>query len=336
MKSIASSRLAVILPFALLLAAACGPGTGGDDDSGVDDDAGSSADAGGTPEDAGTDAGLPPGDDAGPNDAGSDDAGSDDAGHEDAGDDDAGEDDAGPNDPQNPAGLGPAPVELGSTTDLAAAGSYVFLAKTGITNVTGSSITGGHLGVSPEAASSITGFGLTADSTNVFATSDSVVAPGKVYASDYEPPTPSNLTTAVLSMEAAYTDAASRTTPDFLNLSDGDIGGLTLAPGLYTWGSSVIIPDDVTIDGAENDVWIFQITGSLDLSAAKQVILAGEAQAKNIFWQVADEVTFGADSHFEGIILAKTGVTLQTNASMNGRVLAQSLIAIDDNAVTAP
>ena len=241
-----------------------------------------------------------------------------------------------PNSPANPKGRGPAPVELGSPTDLAAAGSYVLLAKTGITNATGSLITGGHLGLSPAAASFITGFALIADATTVFATSVSVASPAKIYASNYTAPTPSNLTTAVLAMQAAYTDAAGRTTPDFLNLGSGNIGGETLAPGLYTWGTGVTIPGDVTISGGATDVWIFQIAKDLDVSAAKKVILAGGALARNVFWQVAGQVTIHANAHFEGIILSQTAITLQTTASMNGRALAQSLIAIDNNAITAP
>src|SRR5688572_1860538 len=89
------------------------------------------------------------------------------------------------NNPPNPDGLGPAPVELGSATDAAAAGRYVILAKTGITNVTGSVITGGDLGLSPAAASFITGFALVADPTNVYSTSSSVTPPGRVVASNY-------------------------------------------------------------------------------------------------------------------------------------------------------
>lgn len=244
--------------------------------------------------------------------------------------------DGGVYNPPNPAGLGPKPVELGAATNLAGPGAYVLLAKTGITNVTGSTVSGGHVGLSPAAASFITGFSLTADSTTTFSTSDSVVAPHRVYASDYAPPTPANLTTAVLAMEAAYTDAASRTTPDYLNLASGNIGGQTLAPGLYTWGTTVTIPNDVTIAGAANDVWIFQISDNLDLSTDKRVTLSGGAQAKNIFWQVAGQVTIHAGAHFEGIILTKTAVTLQTDASMVGRALSQTLIAMDDNAITAP
>lgn len=238
--------------------------------------------------------------------------------------------------PPNPSGLGPAPVALGSQTDPAAAGGFVLLAKTGITNVTGSSITGGNLGLSPAAASFITGFGLIADSTNVFSTSASVVAPGKIYASDYAVPSPTNLTTAVLAMQTAYIDAAGRSNPDFTNLASGNLGGLTLVPGLYTWGTGVTIAADVTIAGGASDVWIFQISNDLDLSAAKNVILSGGAQAHNIFWQVAGKVVLHATSHFEGVILAKTGITVQTAATLHGRAYAQSLIALDNNAVTAP
>jgi hypothetical protein len=233
-------------------------------------------------------------------------------------------------------GLGPTPVDLGSTTDLAAAGSYVLLSKSGITNVTGSSIRGGNLGVSPIAATAITGFSLVLDGSNVFSTSASVVPPAKVYAATYAYPTPANLTKAVLKMQAAYTDAAGRSRPDFLNLGSGNIGGKTLTPGLYTWGTSVTIPTDVTIKGGSNDVWIFQITNNLDVSAAKHVILSGGAQAKNIFWQIAGQATIHANAHFEGVILSKTGITLQTTASLHGRALAQTLIALDNNAVTAP
>ncbi len=228
------------------------------------------------------------------------------------------------------------PVDLGSAEDLAAAASYSLLAKTAITNVTGSAIVGGNVGLSPAAATFITGFSMIADPSGQYSTSVSVVAPGKIYAANYAVPTPSNLTTAVSAMQAAYTDAAGRPTPDYLNLKGGHIGGLTLEPGLYTWGSAVLIPDDVTLSGCPDDVWIFQIADDLDVSAAKNVILSGGAQAKNVFWQVAGQATIHANAHFEGIILSKTGITLQTGASMNGRALAQTMIALDDNMVTAP
>ena len=321
--------LAALLPFAILFAVACGDDTNGgagDDDAPGDRDAdvasnagrgsGTSGSGGTSPRDSGTAAG-----DAATTDSSVPDR--NDSGSRDGGGGDS-------------SALGPAPVELGSMTDLAAAGSYVLLAKTGITNVTGSSITGGHLGVSPEAASAITGFALTAHATNVYSTSPAVVAPGKIYAADYESPTPTSLTTAVLAMQAAYTDAAGRSDPDFLNVGSGDIGGETLVAGLYKWGTGVTIPEDVTLSGSEDDVWIFQISEDLDVSSEKQVLLSGGARASNVFWQVAGQVTIHADAHFEGVILSKTGITLQTNASLHGRALAQSLIALDDNEITAP
>jgi len=223
------------------------------------------------------------------------------------------------------AALGPAPVLLG------AAGNYVVLAKSAISSVASSALTG-DIALSPAAASFITGFALT-DATG-YATSIQVV--GKVYAADQAPPTPQNLTTAVGNMEAAYTDAASRPTPDFLELGTGNIGGKTLAPGLYKWTSTVTIPSDVTISGGANDVWIFQTTGDLTQSSAMQVILAGGALAKNVFWQVAGKVVIGANAHFEGIMLVKTDVTLQTSSTMNGRILAQTQVALQKATVTQP
>jgi hypothetical protein len=223
--------------------------------------------------------------------------------------------------------IGPSPVGLG------AAGNYAVLAKTAVSSVPASVVTGA-IGLSPAAASFVTGFSLVADSTNVFATSPQVV--GKIYAANYAVPTPSNLTTAIANMETAYTDAAGRPTPDFLELGTGNIGGKTLAPGLYKWTSAVTIPTDVTIAGGANDVWIFQTSGDLTMSAAKNVTLSGGAQAKNIFWQVAGQVTVGANAHFEGIILTKTSATLQTGATMNGRVLAQTQIALQQATVTQP
>src|SRR5256885_3380249 len=106
-------------------------------------------------------------------------------------------------------------------------------------------------------------------------------------------------------MQTAYTDAASRTTPDFLELGTGNIGGLTLVPGLYKWTSTVTIPANVTIAGGANDVWIFQTSGDLTMAAAKTVTLSGGASAKNIFWQIAGQATLGANSHFEGVILSQ-------------------------------
>jgi hypothetical protein len=221
---------------------------------------------------------------------------------------------------------GPAPVYLGS------AGSYAILAKTGITT-TGSTAVVGNMGVSPIDSTAMTGFGLIADGTNTFATSSLVT--GKIYAADFAAPTPAVLTAAVSDMEAAYTDAAGRTTPDFTELGTGDLSGLTLVPGLYKWGTGVAVNSDVTLSGGPNDVWIFQIAGNLAVASAKQVMLAGGAQAKNIFWQVAGQTTLGTTSVLKGIILCKTQVVMQTGAVLNGNALAQTQVTLDANTVTS-
>lgn len=215
-----------------------------------------------------------------------------------------------------------------AVVDLGTAGNYVILAKTAITNNPTSHITG-DLGLSPAATSYITGFALTAYTGYA----ESAQVTGQIFASDMADPTPINLTTAVENMMTAYNDAAGRPTPDFLELGTGNIGGITLMPGLYKWTSTVTIPTDITISGGADDVWIFQISGDLTMSADVNVILEGGAQAKNIFWQVSGEATFAATSHFEGIILSSTGITFQTGASLNGRALAQTAVVLDGNTI---
>src|SRR4029077_19217865 len=143
-----------------------------------------------------------------------------------------------------------------------------------------------------------------------------------------DPPTPMNLTTAVANMQTAYTDAAGRPTPKFLNLGAGAIGGRSLTPGLYKWTTNVTIPTDIAITGAPNDGWIFQISGNLTISAAKKMTLSGGAQPKNIVWQVAGAVDLGTTSHAEGIILSKTAITLETGASINVRLFAQTAVSV--------
>jgi hypothetical protein len=220
---------------------------------------------------------------------------------------------------------GPAPVLLGS------AENYVLLAMAGISNVPTSAVTG-NLGLSPAAASYITGFALTRVGT--YWTAPEVT--GQIFAADNDPPSPDNLTTAVADMMTAYADAEGRVTPDFLDLVGGDIGGLTLSPGLYRWVSTVTIPSNITLRGASDSTWIFQVTGDLDLSVDTAVLLQGGAQPANIVWQVAGEATLGADSHFEGVILSKTAIALGSGASLNGRLLAQTAITLSAVTITEP
>jgi hypothetical protein len=218
-----------------------------------------------------------------------------------------------------------------AAVNLGAAGNYVILAKTAINNNPTSAITG-DLGLSPAATSYITGLSLT--NATGYATSAQVT--GQVFAADMASPTGINLTTAVSDMITAYNDAAGRLTPDYLELATGNIGGMTLTPGLYKWTTTVTMPSDVTISGGANDVWIFQISQNLLMSNGVHITLIGGAQAKNIFWQVAGQATLGTTSHFEGIILSMTGITLQTGASFKGRALAQTAVILDGNTVILP
>jgi len=180
--------------------------------------------------------------------------------------------------------------------DLSAAGNYAILAETGISTVPDSVITG-DIGVSPIISTAITGFSLTQDATNTFASSTQVT--GKAYAADYVSPTSSNLATAIRNLETAYGDAAGRT-PNYTELYTGDLSGQTLTPGVYKWGTGVLIYSDVTLNGGPNDVFIFQIAKGITQAAGTRITLTGGAQAKNIFWQSSETVAAWSGCTFRG------------------------------------
>jgi hypothetical protein len=218
-------------------------------------------------------------------------------------------------------GKGPAAVRLGTSSD------FVILSKSGITDVHPSAVTG-NVGTSP-----ITGAALLLTCGEV---------KGKVVVVDAAGPLPcavndaKSLTAAVGNMEMAYLDAEGRTSPNFTELGAGEIGGLTLAPGLYKWGTGLLISSDVTLSGGPNDVWIFQVAGTLNQASATRVTLTGGALPKNVFWQVAGAMTIGTTAHFEGIALAKTLIAANTGASVNGRLLAQTAVTLQMNTVNQP
>jgi Ice-binding-like len=189
--------------------------------------------------------------------------------------------------------------------------------------------------VSPLSRTAISGnWALIMDSSNQFSTS--VLVTGKVYAADYAVPTPAKLTTAVSDMQTAYTNAAGRTLPAATELGAGNIGGLTLAPGLYKWSTGLNIPINVTLSGSSSDVWIFQIAGNLTVGNGAHVNLSGGAQAANIFWQVAGQATLGTTSVVNGNILCQTLIAMQTGATLNGRALAQTAVTLIANTVIKP
>lgn len=218
------------------------------------------------------------------------------------------------------------PVNLGE------AANFAILSKSGISTVPSSMVTG-NIGVSPIDATAITGFSLTQDATNLFSTSTQIT--GKVYASNYASPSPSNLTTAISNMETAYTDAAGRAA-NYTELYSGDLSGKTLTSGVYKWGTGILINSDVTLHGSATDVFIFQISEGITAANGVKIILTGGLLAKNIFWQTAETVAIGTGAHFEGNILSQTNITLGTNSSINGRLLAQTAVTLDAASVVTP
>lgn len=218
--------------------------------------------------------------------------------------------------------VGPAAVILGG------AGNFAILSKTGVTDVPSSAITG-NVGSSPISGAFV---GIGCPEVN-----------GTIYSVDAAGPAcavadPVLLTAAIGDMQTAYTDAAGRPAGvgPFLNVGAGTVANQTLVAGTYTWGSNVTIPTDLTLNGGPNDVWIFQVTGKLNISPNMRVILSGGAQAKNIFWQVTGAVTLDTHSHFEGNVLAQTNIAMLTGASLNGRLLAQTAATLQQNTVVKP
>jgi hypothetical protein len=219
------------------------------------------------------------------------------------------------------------PVAIGSACN------YVILAKTGITNVITSAVTG-NIAVSPITYAAMTGFALTMDSSTQFSTSSQVT--GKAFASDYGVPTRANLTTAVSDMQTAYTKASQRPRFDAgrQNIGGGTIGGETLFPGFYTFTAAITINSDITFEGGPNDVFIIQTTGTITQAANTKVLLSSCAQAKNIFWQSAGYVSIGAGAQMQGTLLVKEKAVFGTGSSLLGSVLAQTAFTLKMTTIT--
>ncbi len=203
----------------------------------------------------------------------------------------------------NPAII-PVQTTSQNSVSLAGSSSLVILAGSAVTNTGTTNITG-DLGLSP--GTSIGGFppGIL---TGVQHINDAIANQAK------------------LDLTAAYNDAAGRTSTDIVTLS-GNIGGLTLTPGLYKSTSSLAISSgDLTFDAKGNSsaTFIIQIASALTTTSGRQVILSGGALASNIFWQVGTSATFGTTSVFKGTVMAMQSITFNTGASLQGRALART------------
>ncbi len=228
---------------------------------------------------------------------------------------------------------GPAPIVIPvqttvqATVNLQSDAGFVILAGSLISNIPTSAITG-NIGLSPAARSFITGFGLTEVTGTIYAADD--VAPAGV---------PALLTAAKGDLTTAYNDAAGRTAMDIVLLA-GNIGGLTLTPGLYkSSGSLQISSGDLTFDakGNADAVFIIQIASTLNTSSGRNVILSGGAKASNIFWQVGTSATLGTTSVFKGTIMANQSISLNTGAAVEGRLFARiAEVTLASNVVVIP
>ncbi|MDF1639730.1 ice-binding family protein [Thalassolituus oleivorans] len=226
---------------------------------------------------------------------------------------------------------GPAPVNL------LTAGNYVILTKTGITNVPTSAITG-DIGATPITAASMDNVTCTEITGTIYGADQAYTGSGDISCFAGTAPDNTLVATAVLDMGTAYNDAANRTTPDFTELHAGNISGKTLVPGLYKWGTNVLINTDVTLSGGANDVWIFQISGDVIQAAGTSVLLIGGALPKNVFWQVGGGTGVALDTNasFKGIVLAIKGITVNTGTTVGGRLLSQTAVTLDMNTITQP
>lgn len=217
-----------------------------------------------------------------------------------------------------------------ATVNLRSSADYIVLAGSLISNVPTSALTG-NIGLSPAAGSNITGFG-SSEIIGIIYTVDASGPAGSV-------PNATGLTAAKGDLTTAYNDAAGRTSTDIVLLA-GNIGGLTLTPGLYkSSGSLQISTGDLTFDakGNANAVFIIQIASTLTTSSSRKVILAGGALASNIFWQVGTSATLGSTSVFKGTIMADQSISLNTGANVEGRLLARiAAVTIKGSTIVQP
>jgi hypothetical protein len=222
-----------------------------------------------------------------------------------------------------------------AAVNLGTAGNFVILAETMVTDVFPSVITG-NVGLSPASGAAI---GLTCAEVT-----------GTIYSTDAAGPLPCRvtssgaLTTAVADMTTAYNNASvpllgPAVGATNLNVGGGTLGTQTFTPGLYTWTSNVGISaaSTITLAGGPDDVWIFQVQGTLSESATANMVLSGGAKAKNVFWIVQTAATIGASpAHFEGVILAGTAINFGAGSSANSRFLAQSAVNLISTTLVQP
>ena len=205
--------------------------------------------------------------------------------------------------------------------------SFAILTKTGVTDVSPSSVVG-NVGAYP-----ITGAAILLTCPEIVGTVYQVDAAGAACFVTNA----SHLLSSIGDMEIAYTAANLLANPDFIEYGAGDISGATLTPGLYKWSSSVLINADFYLCGTPNDVFIFTIAGNINQAANTKLTLLGGVKTSNIFWVVQGaSVDIQAGAVLQGTILAKGGINLITGAKVYGRLLAQTAVTLQMNTIVIP
>jgi hypothetical protein len=208
---------------------------------------------------------------------------------------------------QKPAFAADAPVGLGT------AESFAVLGSTTVTNTDTPTVVSGNLGVSP--GSSVTNF------------PPGLVGNGTIHRTD------DVAKSAQLDLISAYDDAASRTpiTGDLV-----DLAGMTLTPGVYG-GGALGLTGTLTLTGDASSVFVFQAGTTLITDSGSRVLLTGEVNACNVFWQVGSSATLGSGSQFVGTVMAMTSITANSGSTVEGRLLARTgAVTLDSNIITRP
>jgi hypothetical protein len=137
-------------------------------------------------------------------------------------------------------------------------------------------------------------------------------------------------------LTTGYNNAAGQTPR---NAEDAELGGETLVGGVYNRAAAMALTGALTLDGANNpnSVWVFQAGSTLTTASASSIVLINGANPCNVFWQVGSSATFGTGSSFVGTVMADQSITMNTGATLQGRVLARvAAVNLHANVITSP
>lgn len=220
----------------------------------------------------------------------------------------------------------PVPNHKTTAPDLGIAKSFGIIAYVSIASSPTSSIAG-KVGLKPGARSLI---GL----------SPSEVVGGSIaiYAGDDVGDSQNYLTMAREDLIGAYKEMVARTTDkDKVEAYKGNIGGKILPPGTYRFSNGANIPSDITLEGSDTDVWVFQVEGDINVATGVRMNLSGGAQAKNVYWQSSGRIILGANSVSVGTFINQLTAELKQNAQLTGRVLCKNgKVLLTQNTITKP